>query len=58
MLNEDSETIGVIAAQTLTRIIDDQIKAELRGDPPTPAYRPEDRRELSSDLIIRRSCGC
>ncbi|GAA5040447.1 LacI family transcriptional regulator [Thermocatellispora tengchongensis] len=58
VLNEDSETIGVIAAQTLTRIIDDQIKAELRGDPPTPAYRPEDRRELSSDLIIRRSCGC
>ncbi|GAA1010062.1 LacI family transcriptional regulator [Acrocarpospora pleiomorpha] len=58
VLNEDSETIGVIAAQTLTRIVDDQIKAELRGDPSAPVYRPEDRRQLSSDLVVRRSCGC
>ncbi|MEU6644613.1 LacI family DNA-binding transcriptional regulator [Saccharomonospora sp. NPDC046836] len=58
VLNEDSEHIGVLAARTLTRIIDEQVEAERRGDQPTPAYRPEDRQEVSADLIIRRSCGC
>jgi LacI family transcriptional regulator len=58
VVDEDSESIGVLAAQTLTRILDSQIDAERRGMPPVPDYRPEDRREVSADLIVRRSCGC
>jgi LacI family transcriptional regulator len=58
VLDEDSEAIGVLAAQILTRIIDDQVEAERLGEPPTPVYRPEDRREVTADLIVRRSCGC
>ncbi|GAA2717516.1 LacI family DNA-binding transcriptional regulator [Micromonospora olivasterospora] len=58
VLNEDSESIGVLAAQTLTRVIDEQLATERRGEHPTPVYRPEDRRELGAELIIRRSCGC
>ncbi|WP_239311613.1 LacI family DNA-binding transcriptional regulator [Plantactinospora mayteni] len=58
VLNEDSETIGVLAAQTLTRIIDEQVAAERRGEHPTPVYRPDDRRKLGAELIVRKSCGC
>jgi LacI family transcriptional regulator len=58
VLDENSEAIGVLAAQTLTRVIDRQIDAERRGDSPTPVYEPGDRRQLTSQLIIRRSCGC
>jgi LacI family transcriptional regulator len=58
VVDEDSEAIGVAAAQTLTRILDEQLDAERRGMPPVPGYRPEDRREVSADLIVRRSCGC
>jgi LacI family transcriptional regulator len=58
VVNEDSESIGVIAAQTLTRILDEQLEAERRGQPPVPHYQPEDRREVSAHLIVRRSCGC
>jgi LacI family transcriptional regulator len=58
VVDEDSESIGVLAAQTLTRILDSQIDAERRGVSPVPDYRPEDRREVSADLIVRRSCGC
>ncbi len=58
VLDENSEAIGIIAAQTLTRVIERQIEAERRGDAPTPIYEPGDRRQLSSHLIIRRSCGC
>lgn len=29
VLNDDSESIGVLAAQILTRIIDEQMKADL-----------------------------
>ncbi|MCU1531464.1 MAG: transcriptional regulator, LacI family [Arthrobacter sp.] len=58
VVDEDSESIGVLAAQTLTRILDGQLDAEQRGLPPVPDYRPEDRREVSADLIVRRSCGC
>lgn len=58
VVDEDSEHIGVLAAQTLSRIIDEQIEAERRGGSPDPVYRPEDRQEVSADLVIRRSCGC
>ncbi|PXY28365.1 LacI family transcriptional regulator [Prauserella muralis] len=58
MLDEDSEHIGVLAAQTLARLIDEQLDAERQGRSPTPVYRPEDSREVSADLVIRRSCGC
>ncbi|WP_314174702.1 LacI family DNA-binding transcriptional regulator [Streptomyces winkii] len=58
VLNEDSESIGVRAAQILTRIIDEQVKAEALGDQPTPVYLPADRQVMTADLIIRKSCGC
>ena len=58
VVDEDSESIGVLAAQTLTRILDGQLEAERRGEPPVPNYRPEDRREVNADLIVRQSCGC
>lgn len=58
VVDEDSESIGVLAAQTLIRILDSQIDAERRGVSPVPDYRSEDRREVSADLIVRRSCGC
>jgi LacI family transcriptional regulator len=58
VLDEDSENIGSLAAQILTRLIDEQVDAERQGLPPTPAYRPDDRRVLGAELIVRRSCGC
>ncbi|MDQ1060722.1 LacI family transcriptional regulator [Arthrobacter globiformis] len=58
VVDEDSESIGVLAAQTLTRILDGQLEAERRGESPVPDYRPEDRREVNADLIVRQSCGC
>ncbi|MFE7979010.1 LacI family DNA-binding transcriptional regulator [Streptomyces shenzhenensis] len=58
VLNEDSETIGVLAAQILAGIIDEQVEAESLGKPPTPVYRPEYRQEMPADLIVRKSCGC
>ncbi len=58
VLNEDSEAIGVSAAEILTRIIDEQIRDEREGRPPTPRYEEDDRREVGSSLIIRESCGC
>jgi LacI family transcriptional regulator len=58
VLDEDSESIGELAAQTLTRIVEEQIAAERAGRSARPVYRPEDRKEVSADLVIRRSCGC
>jgi LacI family transcriptional regulator len=58
VLNEDSEAIGVLAAEILTRIIDEQVEAERHGGDTTPVYLPQDRREVSGDLIVRQSCGC
>ncbi|SDN05191.1 transcriptional regulator, LacI family [Geodermatophilus siccatus] len=58
VLDEHSETIGELAAQTLTRLIDAQIEAERAGRPVTPAYLPDDRREVAFDLVVRKSCGC
>lgn len=58
VVDEDSESIGVLAAQTLTRILDGQLEAERRGESPVPDYLPEDRREVTADLIVRQSCGC
>jgi LacI family transcriptional regulator len=58
VLDEDSENIGVLAAEILTRLIDEQVDAEREGRPPTPAYRPGDRRTVSAELVVRRSCGC
>jgi LacI family transcriptional regulator len=58
VLDEHSETIGVLAAQTLTRLIDAQVEAERGGLPATPSYRPDDRREVPFDLVVRNSCGC
>ncbi|MCW2130874.1 LacI family DNA-binding transcriptional regulator [Arthrobacter sp. VKM Ac-2550] len=57
VLNEDSKHIGEIAATILTRLIDEQAETAGNGEA-TPRYRPEDRREVGSNLIIRRSCGC
>jgi LacI family transcriptional regulator len=58
VMDEDSESIGVQAAEILARIIDEQVAAEREGSAPIPRYRPEDRREVTADLIIRKSCGC
>lgn len=58
VLDEDSESIGAVAAHTLTRLIDEQIAAERDGRSVKPAYRGEDRHEVTGDLILRRSCGC
>jgi LacI family transcriptional regulator len=58
VLDEHSETIGVLAAETLTRVIDAQVAAEAAGRPATPVYRADDRREVAFDLVVRRSCGC
>ena len=58
VLNEDSQSIGVLAAEILTRVLDGQVDAERRGDAPTPVYLPTDRREVDAQLIIRESCGC
>jgi LacI family transcriptional regulator len=58
VLDEHSEQIGVLAAETLTRVIDAQVDAERAGRPATPVYVPEDRREVAFDLVVRRSCGC
>ena len=58
VLDEHSEQIGVLAAETLTRVIDAQVDAERAGRPATPVYLPEDRREVAFDLVVRRSCGC
>jgi LacI family transcriptional regulator len=58
VLDQDSEAIGVIAAQIMTRIIDEQVEAERRGSSPGPVYLPDDRREVSAELVLRSSCGC
>jgi LacI family transcriptional regulator len=58
VLDEHSEQIGVLAAQTLTRVIDAQVEADRAGRPAKPAYLPGDRREVAFDLVVRRSCGC
>lgn len=58
VLNEDSAAIGVRAAEILTRIIDEQVEAERTGMSSAPTYRPSDREEVGSALIIRESCGC
>lgn len=58
VLDEHSETIGVKAAQTLTRIIDAQVDADRAGRPVAPTYRAQDRQEVAFDLVLRRSCGC
>lgn len=58
VLDQDSEDIGVQAAQILTRIIEDQIRSERDGRPPRPVYQPADRRHVEPRLIVRRSCGC
>ncbi|MBK9740921.1 MAG: LacI family DNA-binding transcriptional regulator [Actinobacteria bacterium] len=58
VLDEDSEAIGVKAARTLTRIMDDQRTAEDSGQSPSPHYQPGDQQEVKGELVIRRSCGC
>lgn len=58
VLNERSEEIGRLAAETLSRIIDGQAEAEKRGQAKAPVYRPEYQRQVPAELIIRRSCGC
>lgn len=58
VLDEHSESIGVLAAETLTRVIDAQVDAERAGESVVPAYLAEDRREVAFDLVVRRSCGC
>lgn len=58
VLNEDSEALGAQAADILNRLIDGQVAAERAGERPVPRYVPEDRREVGSALIARRSCGC
>ncbi|KAA5837917.1 LacI family DNA-binding transcriptional regulator [Saccharopolyspora hirsuta] len=58
VLNENSEEIGELAAQTLTRVIDQQLAAEREGQQPRPRYTAQDRREVPAELVIRESCGC
>lgn len=58
VLDEDSDHIGVLAAQTLTKVIDEQAAGEARGEPTHPVYRPEDRVQVHAELIVRSSCGC
>lgn len=58
VLDQNSEDIGVQAAQILTRIIEDQIRSERDGRPLRPVYQSADRREVEPHLIVRRSCGC
>lgn len=58
VLNEDSESIGQTAAEILMRLIDEQVLAEQVGRPARPRYRPDDRREVTAELVVRASCGC
>jgi len=58
VLDEHSESIGVLAAETLTRVIDAQLDAERAGRSLAPVYHAGDRREVAFDLVVRHSCGC
>lgn len=58
VLNEDSESIGQTAAEILMRLIDEQVLADQEGRPARPRYRPDDRREVTAELVVRGSCGC
>lgn len=58
VLNERSEKIGGLAAETLLEIIEEQTRAEKRGEAGAPEYLPKHQRQVSVDLLVRRSCGC
>jgi len=58
VLNERSEEIGGLAAETLLEIIEEQSSAEKRGETGAPEYLPKHQRQVSVDLLVRRSCGC
>ena len=58
VLDERSEEIGRIAAQTLTKIITAQSDAEMHGETAYPLYTPEYQLQVPAALIVRQSCGC
>ncbi|QFI70068.1 Transcriptional regulator, LacI family [Sinorhizobium alkalisoli] len=58
VLDERSEEIGRRAAETLIRIIGEQIEAGKSGETAAPSYRDEFKQQVPVGLIVRRSCGC
>jgi LacI family transcriptional regulator len=58
VLDERSEEIGRIAAQTLAKIIAIQSEEDARGHSAHPQYLPDYQRQVSAALLVRRSCGC
>nr|WP_280922932.1 LacI family DNA-binding transcriptional regulator [Rubellimicrobium aerolatum] len=58
VLNERSEEIGGLAAETLLEIIEEQSRAVKRGEAGAPEYLPRHQRQVPVDLLVRRSCGC
>ena len=58
VLNERSEEIGRIAAETLISIITEQTESVRRGGHSAPDYKTAHQLQVPVDLVIRRSCGC
>jgi LacI family transcriptional regulator len=58
LLNEHSEQIGRNAAFIMTEIITARDTPERVGGQRAPIYLPRHQRQVTPDLVIRRSCGC
>ncbi|PWE50773.1 LacI family transcriptional regulator [Thioclava sp. NG1] len=58
VLDERSEEIGTRAAQTLVKIIGEQIADGSSSMPAAPNYREDLKQQVPVGLIVRRSCGC
>lgn len=58
LLNEQSAKIGLLAARTLTEIIDVQTEAGRSGRSEAPVYLPRHQQQVPAALVVRASCGC
>lgn len=58
VVDEDSKSIGELAATTLRNVI--QRNSPHHGGEPRPGirYLPQDTKEVEATLVIRQSCGC
>lgn len=57
VLDERAGEIGRLAAETLGRLIGEQVEAGEKGKP-APNYREELKIQVPVGLVVRRSCGC